>query len=306
MKKYLVILSAMLWFGAAAQNTDTPLRVIIPAENGMPAEAANYLQNRLMMLVTGHATGVEEYGTSQFYVTAKTFTESKDIVGSAPAMFSMNLVVTLYLADIIDGKLHSSMTFNARGVGESETKAYINAFRRMNINDPKVRAFVEDGRKRVIDYYTSQGGVIIRQAQMLASQREYERALFMLAAVPSSCGSVYADAQSAMADIYKKYVDYNGQKLLAQARSIWAAKQDREGAAEAGALLAEIDPDASCRASAEALGKEIQSRIGEEWTLTLKQYNDSVSLEKQRIDAARQVGVAYGNHQQPETTNFVH
>lgn len=307
MKKFIIILSILLSVGmsANAQNTDTPLRVVIPEDTGITPEAAQYLQNRLMWLVTGNATGVEDYGTSQFMITAKTFTESKDVVGSAPTMYAMNIAVTLYIADWVNDQLHSSMTFNARGVGESETKAYINAFRRMNINDPKIKAFINDGRNRIIHYYTTQGAVIIQKARMLASQRDYEQALFLLAAIPSSCGSVYNDAQSAMLDVYKKYVNYRGEKLLAQARSIWTATQNREGAADAAALLAEIDPEASCYKSADNLMKEIGSRIGEEWTLEKKAYNDAVALEKQRIDAARQVGVAYGNNQQPNTTNLL-
>ena len=305
MKKYFVIFALLLSAVSRAQNTDTPLRVYIPAETGITPEAAQYLQNRLMWLVTGRATGVENYGTSQFLITAKTFTESKDVVGSAPTMYAMNIAVTLYIADWVNDQLYSSMVFNARGVGESETKAYINAFKRMNINDQKIKTFLEEGRSRIIHYYTTQGDVIIRNARMLAAQRDYERALFLLAAVPSSCGEVYDNAQTAMLDIYKNYVNYRGEKLLAQARSIWNATQNREGAAEAAALLAEIDPEASCTKSAEALMKEIGSRIGEEWTLEKKMYEDSVALDRQRIDAARQVGVAYGNHQQPNTTNLL-
>lgn len=308
MKKILFLLSAVLLLRSVtfAQNTDTPLRVIIPAETGIPTEAAAYLQNRLMQLVTGHATGVEEYGTSQFFITAKTYTETKDVIGSAPTMYSINLVVTLYIADWVNDQLYSNMSFNARGVGESETKAYINAFRRMNVNDPKIKQFLSDSRNRIIQYYTTQGPTIIQQARTLARQRNYDKALFLLASIPSSCETVYRDAQVTLLEVYKQYVDYTGEKLLAQARSIWVATQNREGAADAAQLLSEIDPDASCYKSAEGLSKEIQSRIGEEWTLTLKAYNDSVSLEKQRIDAARQVGIAYGNNQQPQTTNLLH
>jgi hypothetical protein len=36
----------------------------------------------------------------------------------------------------------------------------------------------------------------------------------------------------------------------------------------------------------------------------MKKYQDGVDLESQRIDAMRQVGVAYGNHQPSQTTTI--
>ncbi len=304
MKNYLIILffALALHAGIYAQNTDMPLQVAVPDD--IPGDAAQYLRSRLLGLVTNQGTGVGDYGTSQFFITAKTLLESKDVFGSAPAMYSINLVITLYVVDCIHDRLYSQMSLNAKGVGESEAKAYISAIKRMNVNNPKIKSFLEEGRNKIILYYNTQGKEIMQSVQLLASQRQYEKALFILAAIPSSCEVLYNEAQIAINKIYKEYVDYVGERNLTQARTLWAATQNRTGALQAGTLLAEIDPDAACRPAAEQLVKEIQQRIGEEWTLTMKAYNDSIDLNKQRIEAARQVGIAYGNHQQPNTTNL--
>lgn len=306
MKSHLIILFLILAFhaGIRAQNTDMPLQVAVPNETDMPEEAAQYLHSRLLGLVSNHGTGVGDYGTSQFFITAKTLLESKDVVGSAPTMYSINLVITLYVVDCIYDRLYAQMSLNAKGVGESETKAYISTIKRMNVNNPKIKSFLEEGRTKIIHYYTTQGKEIMQSVRMLASQRQYEKALFILAAIPSSCEELYNKAQSAISSIYKEYVNYTGEQNLTEARALWAATQNRDGALQAGALLTKIDPDATCRPAAEQLIKEIQQRIGEEWTLQMKAYNDSVDLNKQRIEAARQIGVAYGNHQQPNTTNL--
>ncbi|WP_302568395.1 hypothetical protein [Culturomica massiliensis] len=306
MKNYLITLFLILACHARiyAQNTDMPLQVALPDETDMPEEAAHYLRSRLLGLVTNHGTGVGDYGTSQFFITAKTLLESKDVVGSAPTMYSINLVITLYVVDCIYDRLYAQMSLNAKGVGESETKAYISAIKRMNVNNPKIKSFLEEGRNKIIHYYTTQGKEIMQSVRMLASQRQYEKALFILTAIPSSCEELYNEAQSSIGSIYKDYVNYTGERNLAQARIVWTASQNRAGASQAGSLLAKIDPDATCRPAAEQLVKEIQQRIGEEWTFQMKAYNDSVDLNKQRIEAARQIGVAYGNHQQPNTTNL--
>ena len=86
---------------------------------------------------------------------------------------------------------------------------------------------------------------------------------------------------------------------LAAAKAAWAAEQNSTGAAEAGKYLSEIYPDAKCYGDAEELYKEIKGKVLDDWKFEMKKYNDQVALESQRINAAREIGVAYGNHQQP-------
>jgi hypothetical protein len=37
----------------------------------------------------------------------------------------------------------------------------------------------------------------------------------------------------------------------------------------------------------------------------MKKFDAQVELQKLKIEAAKEVGIAYGNNQQPETTNLV-
>ena len=69
-------------------------------------------------------------------------------------------------------------------------------------------------------------------------------------------------------------------------------------------ILNQIEPTAKCYPQAEELVAEISKRIGEEWELEKHLVYSAVELEKMRIEAAREVGVAYGTHQQP--TSFLH
>ncbi len=48
--------------------------------------------------------------------------------------------------------------------------------------------------------------------------------------------------------------------------------------------------------------KQVRSDIDFEMR---EKYHDAVDMEKQRIAAAKAVGVAYGNGQQPTTTNLM-
>ena len=63
-------------------------------------------------------------------------------------------------------------------------------------------------------------------------------------------------------------------------------------------------PDASCYGDAMALYKEIKGKVLDDWKFEMKKYQDGVDLEKARINAMRDIGVAYGSHQPQQKTNI--
>ena len=52
------------------------------------------------------------------------------------------------------------------------------------------------------------------------------------------------------------------------------------------------------------LYSEIKGKVLDDWKFEMKKYQDGIDLEKQRIEAARQIGVAYGTHQPAQTTSI--
>ena len=109
---------------------------------------------------------------------------------------------------------------------------------------------------------------------------------------------------AATLDIYQQYIDNECNLNLAAARQAWAAQQNAEGAAAAGQYLALITPDAGCYDEAMALYNEIKAKVLEDWQFEMKQYQDGVDIQKLQIEAARQIGIAYGNNQPNQTTNI--
>ena len=50
---------------------------------------------------------------------------------------------------------------------------------------------------------------------------------------------------------------------------------------------------------------EIKQKVTSDWDFENREkYKDEAGLKKQRIEAARAIGVAFGNGQQPVTTNI--
>jgi len=75
----------------------------------------------------------------------------------------------------------------------------------------------------------------------------------------------------------------------------WNANQSWETANEVGGILSSIDPEASCYKEAKALNDKIGKRVLEidkrEWNYKME---IDVNLERDRIKAIRDIGVAYG------------
>ena len=53
------------------------------------------------------------------------------------------------------------------------------------------------------------------------------------------------------------------------------------------------------------MAKRVKELDKREWDFMLKQQQDEVDLEKASIKAIRDIGVAYGENQQPTTYNVV-
>jgi hypothetical protein len=216
-------------------------------------------------------------------------------------MQAYTLEITLYIGDGIEGTLFASHSVTLKGVGENETKAYMAALKNLKTNDPQYQTFIEKGKTKIIEYYNSRCDFIIKEAQSLASQSQYDAAIFKLTSVPEVCADCFNKCMDAVAPIFQQRIDKDCLIRLAAANNIWSANQDVNSANSAGEVLAFIDPQAACYKDAQALTEKMAKRVLEidkrEWNFKLKVQQDGVDISKAAISAARDVGVAYGNGQ---------
>lgn len=291
-----------------AQYTSTPepgnipITVVGSVQKDVPKGTNTFIENKLQQIISQNGLGSADY-YGRFVITASFMQVTKDIVPGPPKQFVENLDVTFYIVDNIEQKIFSSTTVSVRAVDRSEEKVFNKAIRSINVKSPQMTSFVNEGREKIVNYYISQADRIIATAHSLARQRNYEAAFYELSTIPQACGAAYDKALAAGNVIYQEYVDYMCDVNLAKARSAWMAEQNSYAAYEAGEYLSKILPDAKCYGSAEALYWEIKAKVLDDWKFEMKKYNDQVSLEQARIDAWRQVGVAYGRNQKSDTYN---
>jgi riboflavin synthase len=294
--------------GKADDYSRIALNTYVPNISGMPEAAKNMLKNKIDQVATLSGRGGNAINP-RFVITANVTVLSKDITATAPPMIALSIEVTFFVGDAQTMTKYSSATIDAKGIGTNETKAYIEAIKTIRTTAPELKVMVETGKKKIVEYYNSQCDFILKKADALDGQTKYGEAIFTLTQIPDVCKECYAKAMDATVPIYKKFADQNCLQKLNAAKAAWAGAQNSDGAAKAAEFLKGIDPQASCMPDVNSFIAEVNAKIKEldqrDWDFKMKVFDASVDIQKQQIEEARQVGVAFGeNQQQGETLNL--
>ena len=316
MKKCIILVIACLLASITfaqeqTQTMDDAARIALSAymdpSSSIPNNAKKTLKDRMQKIITKNGMGSAK--NTRFIMTANVRELNLEKSETAPVIYIYNLEVNLYIGDGIDGTLFSSCSLEVKAAGDSKDKAYMAALKKIKASDPQYQTFINEGKKKIVDYYTAKCDFIITRAQTKAKNQDFDAAIAELMQVPDVCKECYDKCMAAAQPIYQEKINQEGAKLLAEARGVWSAGQDVAAAEAAAAILAQVNPQSSAFAGAESLNAEMAKRVKEldkrEWDFMLKQQPDEVDLEKASIKAIRDIGVAYGENQQPTIYNVV-
>ncbi len=306
----MIVAMLMATMSMAQDYGRIAINVLVPTLPNVPEEARAALETKMQQVATQY--GLASNGlTDRFVMTAKVNVTSKDVTPTTPVKISQKIEVTLFIGDVIDNKVYESIVLSVAGIGQSETQSMIKAFNQIKPANPKLKEFVENAERKIIEYYTNNCSYILTEANSLAQQRKYDAAIAKLMAVPEVCKECYEQCMAKAVEVYQSKIDNEGAILVQQARNKWLTTRDHAAATEALAILSQIATQSKALTDANILVKDIDMHLQEieamvevqrkqEWAFAIKQYNDRVETQHKLIDAAREVGVAFGNNQ-PKT-----
>lgn len=291
-------------FCASAQNNQLSaddfgriaLAPVIVEEAGIPNGAAKILQNKLTQIVTKSGLAADP-AYPRFVITADTDVLFKEVTATAPPMVALQVVTTLYIGDAESGQLFGSYSYDAsKGVGNNDTKAHVEALKRINVNDPDVLAFVEESKVKIIEYYNSQIDFIIAEARSLMNSNQYDDAIILLSGVPTVCKDAHAKAMDMIADVFQEKIDVEGAALYNEAVATWKTGKTQDNAYAVVDILALIHPNSKSFAQSMKLVSEIEGYYSElearrraieerNWAFKMQQYEDSqmVAAEERQL-----------------------
>lgn len=269
----------------------------------VPHATIDYLNTRLTQMASEDGF-VTDPSMTNLVITAKFHNVFEQTLPGPPIQTVIHTQLTLYAGETDSETIYSSAMIELRGIGTSTQRAFINALRTVNVQNSAIQSFFDKTRQKITNYYDSNYQHIIEKALRAESQNNYELGLWILSRIPECCIG-YSEAYALSLKIFQKYIDRQGQSLYAEASALWSASPNTNGATKAMLLLTKIDPESEAYCKAANLAQEIKSAIKSNYDFEQhKKYDDSLDLERRRIKSARDIGVAYGNRQQPVTISL--
>jgi hypothetical protein len=311
MKKFILLFFIAFQFNGNAQvKLDDFGRIVLntylPDNISIPADAKKALETKLSQITTNNGIGGST-ANPRFIITAILNVTTKDIVAGPPQMIAQNIEVTLFVGDAITNTAFSNTIISVKGVGTNENKALIDAIKNINPKNKDITAFLEEGKNKIISYYTTQCDFIIKDAETFAKQEKYDEAIYNLALVPEVCKDCYFKTSDIIATLFQQKIDTDCKSLLSKAKILWSGKQNIKQAEEVIAIIIEINPKASCYAATISFMNEITNKIKADekgrLEIAVKKYNDKMELEKQQINAYEKIAVEYAKNQ-PKTITY--
>lgn len=317
MKKIAIIIVIVLMSTVVkAQNHGRlSINVVVPQLPTVPEEARAILETKLQQVATQYGF-ISNGLNNRFVMTTKVNITSKEVTPTTPVRILHKMDVTLFIGDVIENKIYESVMFNVVGLGQSETQSMIKAFDQIKPANPKLKEFVENAERKIVEYYTNNCQYILAEANSLAQQSKYDAAIAKLMVVPEVCKECYGQCLDMIVEVYQSKIDNDGALFVQQARNKWIAARDYAAAIEALSILSEVNPKSKANSDANMLVEEINSHLREleataeelhkkEWDFAIKQYNERVNTQRKLIDAARDVGVAFGKNQPESITRNI-
>lgn len=300
MKKIIAAFFSLCFLtSAVVKAEENPEVVLTPYvfSNPKTPQANKALEDKLKRIVTKYglysANGAME---TPFILTANAIESRQETTATVPAHTAVELSVTFYVGNGEDGTLFSNCNMEVKGVGNTLDQAYASAFKKIDVNDPDLGYAIKTGKEKIKEYYAQYAPALIKKAEGLAANGDYEGAYALLLQIPAICPQ-YNEAQSLIVKYVQKESDASNGDIIRRARAAWSADPTEDGAAEAVSILASMSNASSAmQAQADALLKEISTRLqkaqDKELEAEMKREAQQHEKDMQIIKGATKVAVA--------------
>lgn len=190
---------------------------------GQASSIRKLLEDQLTKIVT--RSGFTGSGNSpKFMIFPRVDISNIAISPTPPSQTLAEVSIGLYIADFEDKKVFSSRSVDLQGAGNNAQQAVSNAIRNLKPTDD-LRAFLSEGKRRILQYYNDQCDFVMNEANMLAETRNFKKAFSTLLQIPQACKECYTRAQQKIPEYYTLYYNQKCYEDLQKAKVNWAAKK---------------------------------------------------------------------------------
>lgn len=281
------------------------LSVVMP-ENSDELDASQLakLATKISQIVTNY--GIDASSPNNNFVIYPKFTiyETNIVEGGMQNIIVVKSELSLFIKQVDNNILFASVSKIINGSGNNALTATTNALSKINVNDKEFKIFLEKSKAKIIQYYESKCLDIIEKAEIFAKKQDFQQALGLLMSVPAEA-ECYKKAQEKSLVFYKNYQDQECKKIIHEI-NLNVANNDYTGATE---NLKLIMPSSSCFEEAKVIITRIENKIDvaqkRQLALQVKVYEDKVALQKQRLDALKEIAIAQQKNRPKIYYNYI-
>ena len=309
MKKFIIIAMLSTISSTIAQSSSDigkiALSVIMPENvDGLDVSQLSKMETKITQIVS--STGLAASGYNNNFVIYPKFAiyDSSVVEGGMQNITVVTCELSLFIKQVDNNIIFATISKSLKGSGKNKNTAITNAISKIPTNDQQFKLFVVTGKDKIIAYYESKCQDIITKSESLVKMQDYEQALGLLMTVPEEV-SCYSKVQEKSIEAYKTYQNQKCKVQIQEAKTQLASNNYNY----ALQILSQIDPSTSCFKESQTLVTTLATKVDAEekkqWDLKMKIYNDNVELEKNRINAVKDIAVAYYKSK-PTTVNYTY
>lgn len=279
------------------------LAVVLPDNSDHLSQSQlSKIKSRIHKIVTLNGLSGSGYNNN-FVIYPKFEIYDESVVEGMKNIIIVETEFNLFIKQVDNNMMFASYSKSIKGSGYSREKAINDAISKIATRDPKIQSFIEEGKEKIIDYYVKNCDKISKKADAFIQKQEFEQAIGLLMTVPEEVSECHEKIQQKSIKAYLAYQKQHCKEQMQQANMAFA----NNNYSDALYYLGQIDPSSPCnddaRKTMSAIGKKVDGEEKRDWDFMMKRHNDSVSLEKSRINAVKEIAKAYYSSQ-PQTVNY--
>lgn len=264
------------------------------------------VQQKLQKALTKNGVGSMPY-VSRFAIVPTVIITNEVVTATTPQYFDVEFELVFNMCDVQTGKIFGSTSIEAKTRGVNRENALTKGISSMRYDkDPAFVDFLAKSKQAIFDYYEQNLPTILSKAETAAINKDFAQANFIISEIPSEIPSYDTKVLPILTIYAQKAIDMIAEPLLNQAKAVWAANPNSQGADQVAAILMQMPAGSSYAEEIKAFIANIETEVKNidkrEWDLKVQQLNNEHTERMEQIGAARDVAVKWAENQPKQVT----
>lgn len=307
--KVFTIVVAILFVTKSFSQTFIVAPAHLVSDYNLSTKLDTQVQQKLQKALTKNGVGSIPH-ISRFAVVPTVIITNEVVTATVPQFFDVEFELVFNMCDVQTGKVFGSTSIEAKSRGANRENALTKGISSMKYDkDPAFVDFIAKSKQAIFDYYEQNLPAILNKAEQAAINKDFAQANFIISEIPTEIPSYDTNVLPQLMVYAQKAIDMIVEPLLTQAKAIWAANPNSEGAENVAKIIMQMPAGSSFTkeiseliASMEADVKSIDKR---DWDLKVQQLNNEHQERMSQIKASRDIAVSWAENQ-PEVVNKVY